>query len=63
MATKAKPTKATRKPPPSQKVEDKAQYERFREFARDVEADETPEAFERMFRKVVPPATRSSRLK
>ena len=34
MATKAKTTKATRKPP-SQKIEDKKQYERFREFARE----------------------------
>jgi hypothetical protein len=54
MATKAKTTKATRKPP-SQKIEDKAQYERFRQFAREHEADDDPEAFDRQFRKIVPP--------
>ena len=56
MATKARTTKkaATRKPP-SQKIEDKAQYERFREFAREHEADDSPEAFDRRFRKIVPP--------
>ena len=54
MATKAKATKATRKPPPSQKIEDKEQYERFREFAREHEADDDPEAFDRAFRKIVP---------
>ena len=43
------------KPPPSRKIEDKAQYERFREFAREVEADDDPEAFDRKFRKIVPP--------
>ena len=53
MATKAKTTKATRKPP-SQKIEDKKQYERFREFAREHEADEDSEAFDRKFRKIVP---------
>ena len=55
MATKAKTTKATRKPPPSQKIEDKAQYERFRQFAREHDADGDPEAFDRKFRKIVPP--------
>jgi len=54
MATKAKTTKATRKPP-SQKIEDKAQYERFRQFAREHEADDDPEAFDRQFRKIVRP--------
>ena len=55
MATKARTTKqvATRKPP-NQKIEDKAQYERFREFAREHEADDDPEAFDRRFRKIVP---------
>jgi hypothetical protein len=56
MATKARTTKtAERKAPPSQKIEDKAQHERFREFAREHEADEDPEAFDRRFRKIVPP--------
>lgn len=40
--------------PPSGKPENKAQYERFRQFAREHEADENPEAFDRKFRKIVP---------
>ena len=53
-------TRTTRKAapkPPSRKIEDKAQYERFREFAREVEADDDPEAFDRTFRKIAPPKT------
>ena len=46
---------AERKAPPSRKIEDRAQYDRFREFAREVEADDDPEAFDRKFRKIVPP--------
>ena len=42
---------------PKGKVEDKAQYERFREFAREVGADDDPEEFDRKFRKIVPPAS------
>ena len=53
MATKTK--RKTTANPPSQKIEDKAQYERFREFAREHEADDDPEAFDRQFRKIVPP--------
>jgi hypothetical protein len=41
--------------PPSRKVEDKAQYERFREFAREHDADEDPDVFDRRFRKIVQP--------
>jgi hypothetical protein len=37
------------------KTDDPAQYERFREFARKVEADDNPEAFDRQFRRIVPP--------
>jgi hypothetical protein len=55
MATKTRTTKKASQKPPSQKIEDKAQYERFREFARDVEADDNLEAFDRKFRKVVQP--------
>jgi hypothetical protein len=40
--------------PPSRKIEDPEQYERFREFAREHEADDEPEAFDRKFRKIVP---------
>lgn len=59
MATTAT-TKIRRKAapkPPSRKAEDKEQYERFREFAREHEADDDPEAFDRQFRKIVPSAT------
>jgi hypothetical protein len=40
---------------PSRKTEDKAQYDRFRQFAREHDADDDPEAFDRQFRKMVPP--------
>jgi hypothetical protein len=60
MATKTKTrTKAAAKPRPSRKIEDKEQYERFREFAREHEADDNPEAFDRQFRKIVPPSKAS----
>ena len=50
---KTRTTRKTAPKPPSRKVEDKAQYERFREFARKVEADDDPEAFDRRFQKIV----------
>jgi len=53
-ATKAKTTKAAKKPP-TRKIEDKAQYERFREFAREHETDDDPEGFDRKFRQIVLP--------
>jgi hypothetical protein len=60
MATKARTTRTSTAKQPSRKIEDKAQYERFREFARKVETDDSPEAFDREFRKIVPPkVTRS----
>jgi hypothetical protein len=53
---KTKTTKtAERKATPSRKIEDKEQYERFREFAREVGVDDDPEAFDRHFRSLVPP--------
>ncbi|MBT3071677.1 hypothetical protein KKP04_12470 [Rhodomicrobium sp. Az07] len=39
------------------KIESKEQSERFRQTARELEADETGEAFERAFGKIVPPKT------
>jgi len=36
-------------------MKDKSQAQRFKDAAREVECDETPEAFERVFAKVVPP--------
>jgi hypothetical protein len=38
--------------PPSRKIADKAQYERFLEAARKVEMDEDPEAFDRAFDRI-----------
>jgi hypothetical protein len=43
--------------PPSRQIEDKAQYKRFRKFAREHEAEDDPEAFDQKFRKIVPPKT------
>lgn len=57
MPTKARTTKKATRKPPTQKIENKAQYERFRQFAREHEADDDPEAFDRKFRKIVPPAS------
>jgi hypothetical protein len=51
-------TKAGRKPQ-QRPVADKEQYERFREFAREVGADGDTEAFDRAFRKIVPPKAAS----
>jgi hypothetical protein len=50
---KARTSRKTAQKPPSRKIEDKEQYERFREFAREVEADDDPEAFDRALRRVV----------
>ena len=56
MATKARMTRKTeRKAPPSRKIEDKTQYERFRDFARKHDADDDLETFDRKFRQIVPP--------
>jgi hypothetical protein len=54
MATKTKTTRKAAPKPPSRKIEDQAQYERFREAARELDADDSPEAFDREFRKIVP---------
>jgi len=56
MTTPEKTPKTGRKPP-HRPVADKEQYERFREFAREVGADGDTEAFDRAFRKMVPPKT------
>jgi hypothetical protein len=45
-----------RKPAPkADKTRDPEEYKRFLETARDVGADEGTEAFERAFKKIVPP--------
>jgi hypothetical protein len=40
---------------PEKKDKEKQQIERFKEAAKELGADESPEAFERAFRKVVKP--------
>jgi hypothetical protein len=52
---KVAPAPKTRK----RKADDLAQYERFREFAREHEADESVETFDRTFKKLVPPKSRA----
>ncbi len=51
---KARTTRKTAQKPPSRKIEDKEQYERFRKFAREVETNDDPAVFDRAFRKIVP---------
>lgn len=55
MATTAKTKTRSKAAPksPSPKIEDKEQYERFRQFAREHEADDDPDAFDRRVRKIV----------
>lgn len=43
------------KKPKAKKKPDKPQSERFKETARALEADESGNLFERMFKKIVPP--------
>lgn len=57
-ATKRR-TKAEPKPR-KRTTDDPEQYERFRQFAREVGADNDLEAFDRKFRKIVPPRDSSS---
>jgi hypothetical protein len=54
-ATKTRTTRKTAPRPANRKIEDEAQYERFRELARKVEADDDPEAFDHQFRRIVKP--------
>jgi hypothetical protein len=56
MATKTTTTR-TKNEPKTRKREtaDPEQYKRFREFAREIEADDNPEVFDRKFRQIVPP--------
>jgi hypothetical protein len=61
MATAKTKTRSKAAPkPPSRKAEDKAQYERFREFAREVETDEDSEAFDQKFRNLMAPKSKTS---
>jgi hypothetical protein len=52
---KTRTTRKTAQKAPSRKIDDKEQYERFRTFAREHETDDDPDAFDRKFRKIVPP--------
>jgi hypothetical protein len=45
------------KPKPTRKMTRAEQSERFKETARKLGADESGEAFERAFKKIVPPKT------
>ena len=53
MAAKAKTPRKTEPKTRKRKADDPEQYERFREFAREHEADDDPEAFDRQFRKII----------
>jgi hypothetical protein len=55
MVTKTKTRTKTEPKTRKRKADDPEQYERFREFARAVEADESAEAFDKKFRQIVPP--------
>jgi len=56
MATARTKTRSKAAPkPPSRKIEDKAQYERFREFARAHDTDEDGESFDKAFKALVRP--------
>ena len=50
--------KAATKPKPTKKPSKKAQYERFVEAARKLGCDDSMEAFERTFEKIVSPKTK-----
>ena len=54
MQTKT-PKKSAITVPRKRKPSDREQYERFRQAARELGTDESEEAFERAFRKIVPP--------
>jgi hypothetical protein len=46
------------KPKNKPQMTDKAQSERFRQAARELECDENEQAFEAVFKKIVPPKSR-----
>lgn len=60
MATAKTKTRRKAAPkPPSRKIADKAQFERFVETAKKIGMDEDPEALDRAFDKIVPSKSRS----
>jgi hypothetical protein len=50
-ASKGKPSSG---PKPLPKLSDAERHERFKEMAREVKASETPEDFEKAFKRVIP---------
>lgn len=56
MATTAKTKTRSKAAPksPSRKIEDKVQYERFRQFAREHEAGDDAEEFDKAAHKIIP---------
>jgi hypothetical protein len=48
------PERTPAKMPRKRKLSDKEQYERFRQAARELDTDESEEAFARVIRKIVP---------
>jgi hypothetical protein len=56
MATAKTKTRSKAAPkPPSRKIEDREQYQRFRDFAREHEADNDPAAFDRAAQQILSP--------
>lgn len=55
MNAKTKGTKPSGPKTRKRKADDLAQYERFRQMAREIGTDESPEVFDRVFEKIVPP--------
>jgi hypothetical protein len=55
MAARTKTRSKAAPKPPSRKIADKAQFERFVEAARQAGVDEDPEALNRAFEKIAPP--------
>jgi hypothetical protein len=53
MKTKITKRRSAQAHRPRRKIDDPAQYERFRKAARELETDESKEAFERAFRRVI----------
>ena len=60
MTTQIKGTQKLVRKTLSRKTENKEQYERFREAARELETNDDPEAFDRAFRKIVLPRSKEN---
>lgn len=60
MTVKTKTRSKAAPKPPNRKIEDKEQYQRFREFAREHEASDDPAEFDTAARKIIPHRPSSS---